>query len=157
MFMRAHLDDPGWFQTGSYAKFDRQARDLLDGQQRLFLIDDPARTDLAQYPPAFPALLALIYSVTGDRSAYSAQIVLWSFDLIVSFVLIAGIAVTAFGWRAGICGWVFRWRCRRYLRYMLRTRRLTRPRCGLCWQATGYCCWQRGGTVFGWRSRRVSR
>ena len=24
-FMRAHLDDPAWFQFGSYAKFDRQA------------------------------------------------------------------------------------------------------------------------------------
>jgi 4-amino-4-deoxy-L-arabinose transferase-like glycosyltransferase len=102
MFMRAHLDDAGWFQTGSYAKFDRQARDLLDGRQRLFLIDDPARTDLAQYPPAFPALLAVIYSVTGDRSAYAAQVVLWLFDLVLSFVLIVGITVTAFGWRAGI-------------------------------------------------------
>src|SRR5687768_6715933 len=55
-FMRAHLNDPGWFQTGSYAKFDRQARDILDGRQSLFWIEDPTRTDLAQYPPAFPAL-----------------------------------------------------------------------------------------------------
>src|SRR5919112_5950401 len=79
-FMRAHLNDPGWFQVGSYAKFDRQARNILDGKQRLFWIDDPARTDLAQYPPAFPALVALIYKVTGERSAYSAQIVLWFAD-----------------------------------------------------------------------------
>ncbi|HKR15169.1 MAG TPA: glycosyltransferase family 39 protein [Pyrinomonadaceae bacterium] len=102
MFMRAHLDDPGWFQTGSYAKFDRQARNILEGQQRLFLIDDPARTDLAQYPPGFPALLAAIYSVTGNYSATSSQIVLWLFDLVLSFVLIVGMTVTAFGWRAGI-------------------------------------------------------
>src|ERR1044072_1679047 len=101
-FMRAHLDDPAWFQTGSYAKFDRQARDILDGRQNLFWIDDPKRTDLAQYPPAFPALVALIYKITGERSAYSVQIVLWLFDLILSFVLIADIAVTAFGWRAAI-------------------------------------------------------
>jgi 4-amino-4-deoxy-L-arabinose transferase-like glycosyltransferase len=100
--MRAHLNDPGWFQVGSYAKFDRQARDILDGSQKLFWIDDPARTDLAQYPPAFPALVALIYKVSGDRSAYAAQLALWFADLIVSFVLIVGIAVTAFGWRAGV-------------------------------------------------------
>ena len=101
-FMRAHLHDPAWFQSGSYAKFDRQAQDILDGRQRLFWIDDPARTDLAQYPPAFPALVAVIYKVTGERSAYSVQTVLWFIDLIVSFVLIAGIAVTAFGPRAAI-------------------------------------------------------
>jgi len=101
-FMRAHLNDPAWFQVGSYAKFDRQARDILDGRQRLFWIDDPARTDLAQYPPAFPAFVALIYKVTGDRSVYTVQIVLWSLDLILSLLLIGGIALTAFGWRAAI-------------------------------------------------------
>ncbi|HEV8426365.1 MAG TPA: glycosyltransferase family 39 protein [Pyrinomonadaceae bacterium] len=101
-FMRAHLNDPAWFQTGSYAKFDRQAREILDGRQRLFWIDDPTRTELAQYPPAFPALVALIYKLSGDRSACSAQLVLWFLDLIVSQLLIAGIAVTAFGWRAAI-------------------------------------------------------
>lgn len=101
-FMRAHLQDPAWFQIGSYAKFDRQARDILDGHQNLYWIDDPARTDLTQYPPGFPALLALIYKVTGERSVYSAQIVLWFADLILSFLLIAGITHTAFGWRAAI-------------------------------------------------------
>ena len=101
-FMRAHLNDPAWFQVGSYAKFDRQAREILDGRQRLFWIDDATRTDLAQYPPAFPALVALIYKVTGDRSAYSVQLVLWFADLIVSLLLIAGIAATAFGERAAI-------------------------------------------------------
>jgi hypothetical protein len=101
-FMRAHLNDPAWFQVGSYAKFDRQARDILDGRQRLFWIDDSARTDLAQYPPAFPALVALIYKVTGDTSAYPVQIVLWFLDLILSLLLIGGIAFTAFGPRAAI-------------------------------------------------------
>ena len=100
--MRAHLHEAAWFQFGSYAKFDRQARDILDGRQRLYWIDDPTRTDLTQYPPGFPALLALIYKLTGERSAYSAQIVLWFADLILSFLLIAGIAHTAFGWRAAI-------------------------------------------------------
>ena len=101
-FMRAHLDDPAWFQVGSYAKFDRQARDILDGRQRLFWIDDPTRTDLAQYPPAFPALVALIYKVTGEHSAYSVQLVLWFADLVLSLLLIGGIAYTAFGPRAAI-------------------------------------------------------
>ena len=101
-FMRAHLNDPAWFQVGSYAKFDRQARDILDGRQKLFWIDDATRTDLAQYPPAFPALLALIYKISGKPSAYTVQLVLWFADLILSFVLIAGIAWTAFGERAAI-------------------------------------------------------
>ncbi len=100
--MRAHLNDPAWFQVGSYAKFDRQARDILDGRQRLFWIDDPTRTDLAQYPPAFPALVALIYKVTGDYSAYSVQLVLWSIDLSLSLLLIAGIALSVSGTRAAI-------------------------------------------------------
>ncbi|HEV8167709.1 MAG TPA: glycosyltransferase family 39 protein, partial [Pyrinomonadaceae bacterium] len=101
-FMRAHLNDPAWFQTGSYAKFDRQAREILDGRQRLFWIDDATRTDLAQYPPGFPALVALIYKISGNASAYSVQLVQWSIDLILSFFLIMGIAFTAFGRRAAI-------------------------------------------------------
>ena len=101
-FMRAHLNDPAWFQVGSYAKFDRQARDILDGRQRLFWIDDSTRTDLAQYPPAFPAFVAFIYKVTGDKSAYTVQIILWFLDLILSPLLICGIAFTAFGLRAAI-------------------------------------------------------
>jgi 4-amino-4-deoxy-L-arabinose transferase-like glycosyltransferase len=101
-FMRAHLDDPAWFQVGSYAKFDRQAQDILNGGQHLFWIDDATRTDLAQYPPAFPALVALIYKISGDRSAYSVQLVLWFLDLLLSIGLIAGMAFTAFGPRAAI-------------------------------------------------------
>lgn len=101
-FMRAHLHDQAWFQVGSYAKFDRQASNILDGKQRLFWIDDPTRTDLSQYPPAFPAAVAVIYKLSGERSAYVVQNVQWIVDLILSFVLITGIAWTAFGWRAAI-------------------------------------------------------
>jgi 4-amino-4-deoxy-L-arabinose transferase-like glycosyltransferase len=101
-FMRAHLNDPGWFQIGSYAKFDSMARAILDGEQKLFWIDDPSRTDLAQYPPAFPPVVALIYKAAGDRSAYAVQSVQWIADLVITFVLVTGITVTAFGWRAGI-------------------------------------------------------
>ena len=99
-FMRANLHDPGWFQVGSYAKFDRQARDILDGKQRLFWIDDPTRTDLTQYPPGFPAAVALIYKFSSQRSAYVVQNVQWIVDMILTFVLIVGITWTAFGWRA---------------------------------------------------------
>lgn len=101
-FMRAHLHDPAWFQVGSYAKFDRQVNSFLDGTQNLFWINDPTRTDFAQYPPGFPALVALIYKASGDRSAYAVQSVQWIADVLLSFVLVTGIAVTAFGWRAGI-------------------------------------------------------
>lgn len=101
-FMRAHIYDPAWFQTGSYEKFDRQARAILNGKQRLFWIDDPTRTDLSQYPPAFPAAVALIYKYSEQRSPIVVQSVQWIIDLIVSFVLITGIAWTAFGWRAAI-------------------------------------------------------
>jgi hypothetical protein len=101
-FMRAHLQDPGWFQIGTFGRFEGQARDILDGRQNIFWIDDPSRTDLAQYPPAFSALVALIYKLTGHHSVYAVQIVLWVLDLILSFVLIGGIAFTAFGWRAAV-------------------------------------------------------
>ena len=100
-FMRAHLHDPGWFQVGTYAQFDRQARAIIEGRQHLFWIDDPTRTDLVQYPPAYPLMLAVIYSVTANWSVYSAQIVQWTADLVLSPLLIVGITVTAFGWRAG--------------------------------------------------------
>src|SRR4029078_4487149 len=55
-----------------------------------------------QYPPAFPAFVALIYKVTGDRSAYSVQLVLWFLDLILSFLLVTGIAFSVSGMRAAI-------------------------------------------------------
>ncbi|HSB28320.1 MAG TPA: glycosyltransferase family 39 protein [Pyrinomonadaceae bacterium] len=100
-FMRAHLNDASWFQFGSYAIFDRQAKDILQGRQRLFLIGDPSRTDLVQYPPAYPATVALIYKLTGNLSASSVQYWQWAADLVLSLILITGIAVTAFNWRVG--------------------------------------------------------
>ena len=98
-FMRTHLNDPGWFQSGSYAVFDRQALAILEGTQHVFWIDDATRTDLAQYPPAFPAWVATIYKLTNQRSAYTVQTIQWLLDLVLTPLLIGGIAVTAFGWR----------------------------------------------------------
>ena len=46
--------------------------------------------------------MALVYKLGGDRSAYAVQSVQWIADLIFSFVLVTGIAVTAFGPRVGI-------------------------------------------------------
>jgi len=101
-FMRAHLNDPGWFQSGSYAVFDRQAEAILEGKQHFFWINEPTRTDLAQYPPAFPAWVAIIYKLTHHHSAYAVQTVQWLVDLILTPLLIGGIAITAFGWRTFI-------------------------------------------------------
>src|SRR5690242_12309851 len=101
-FMRAHLNDASWFQFGSYAIFDQQARDILDGRQPIFLINDPSRTDLVQYPPAYPVTVGLIYKFTGNHSAYAVQIVQWLCDLVFSFTLITGIAIIAFDWRVGL-------------------------------------------------------
>lgn len=100
--MRAHLHDPGWFQSGSYSIFDRRARNILEGRERPFWIDDSSRTDLIQYPPAFPWWVAAIYSLTNDRSAYAVQNVQWILDLILVVGLCTGIAVTAYGWRVGV-------------------------------------------------------
>ncbi len=101
-FMRAHLNDPAWFQTGSYQVFDRRARSLLNGSERLFWIDDPSRTDLVQYPPAFPWLIATVYWLTGEHSAYAVQNFQWIIDLFLTMLLATGIAVSAYGWRAGL-------------------------------------------------------
>jgi 4-amino-4-deoxy-L-arabinose transferase-like glycosyltransferase len=101
-FMRAHLNDPSWFQSGSYEVFDRRARSMLDGSERLFWIDDPSRTDLVQYPPAFPWLVATIYWVTGEHSAYAVQNVQWVIDVFLTMLLATGLAVTAYGWRVGV-------------------------------------------------------
>jgi 4-amino-4-deoxy-L-arabinose transferase-like glycosyltransferase len=100
-FLRAHLDEPGWFPSGIYANFDRQAQDWLDGRGSMFLIDDPSRTDAAIYPPGYPLWLAFIYSVTGSRSPGAVQNVQWVLDSF-SVLLIVGLGVTAFGWRAGL-------------------------------------------------------
>ena len=74
-FLRAHLEDPAWFQRGSYRVFDKRANDILDGKARLYWIDDPTRTDQAQYPPAYPWLVAAVYRISGNHSPYSVQTV----------------------------------------------------------------------------------
>ena len=96
-FQRAHLNDAAWFQYGSYGVFDKKANAILDGTGQ-FWIDDPTRTDLIQYPPAYPWMVAAIYRLTGERSAYSVQAVQATLDLFFCMFLITGLAVTAYGW-----------------------------------------------------------
>lgn len=100
-FLRAHLDEPGWFPSGIYANFDRQAQDWLDGRSSIFWIDDPAHTDSAIYPPGYPLWLAFVYTLAGNRSPAAVQNVQWVLDSF-SVLLIIGIGVTAFGWRTGL-------------------------------------------------------
>ncbi len=105
-FLRAHLDDPGWFPSGIYANFDRQARDWLDGRASIFWIDDPSHTDAAIYPPGYPLWLAFVYTLTGNRSPAAVQTAQWVLDAL-SVLLIVGLGVTAFGWSAGLwAGWI---------------------------------------------------
>lgn len=100
-FLRAHLSEPGWFPSGIYAAFDRQAQGWLDGRASIFWIDDPAHTDAAIYPPGYPLWLAFIYTLTGTRSPVTVQNVQWVLDAF-SVLLIVGAGVTAFGWRTGL-------------------------------------------------------
>lgn len=101
-FMRAHLNDAGWFQHGSYRVFDKRATELLEGRSPVFWINDPTRTDMVQYPPAFPWWVAAIYRIGHDHSAYGVQRVQWVADLVLSMLLTTGIALTAFGWRPAL-------------------------------------------------------
>jgi len=100
-FVQAHLSDPGWFQSGTYAIFDRHAQKILDGQASIFWIDDPAHTEAAIYPPGYSAWLALVYTVTGERSAFATQRVQWVLDAL-AVLLVVGIGVTAYGWQCGL-------------------------------------------------------
>ncbi|MDX6384461.1 MAG: hypothetical protein QOK48_2034 [Blastocatellia bacterium] len=100
-FLRAHLDDPGWFPSGIYANFDRQAQDWLDGRASIFWIDDPSHTDAAIYPPGYPLWLAFVYTLSGNRTPAAVQNVQWVLDSF-SVLLIVGFGVSAFGWRAGL-------------------------------------------------------
>jgi 4-amino-4-deoxy-L-arabinose transferase-like glycosyltransferase len=100
-FLRAHFDDPGWFPSGIYGAFDRQAQNWLDGRASIFWIDDPSHTEAAVYPPGYPLWLAFIYTLTGNRSPAAVQNVQWLLDSF-SVLLVVGAGVTAFGWRTGL-------------------------------------------------------
>jgi len=100
-FLRARLDEPGWFPYGIYGAFDQQAQDWLDDRSSIFWIDDPSRTDKANYAPGYPLWLALIYKLSGSRSPEVVQNVQWVLDSF-AVLLIAGAGVTAFGWRVGL-------------------------------------------------------
>ncbi len=101
-FLRAHIDDPGWFPSGIYGVFDRQAQNWLDGRAAIFWIDDSSHTDAAVYAPGYPLWLALIYKLSGTRSPLVVQNVQWVLDAF-SVILIIGVGVTAYGWRVGLC------------------------------------------------------
>jgi 4-amino-4-deoxy-L-arabinose transferase-like glycosyltransferase len=101
-FLGARLTDAGWFQYGSYKIFDERAQNILDGKESFFWIEDSSRTDLIQYPPAFPVWVAFIYGATGERSAAAVLRVHWLLDALIMPVLIVGIGMTAYGWRAGL-------------------------------------------------------
>src|SRR5437667_2408494 len=97
-FLRARLDEPGWFPYGIYGAFDQQAQDWLDGRASIFWIDDPSRTDKAIYAPGYPLWLALIYKLSGSRSPGIVQNVQWVIDSF-AVLLIVGDGVTSFCWR----------------------------------------------------------
>ena len=101
-FVRDHLYDAAWFQYGSYRVFDKTAQNILDGRARIFWIDDSTRTDQVQYPPAYPWFVAIVYRLTGNRSAYEIQRVQAVMDLLLSLLLTSGIAVTLYGWRVAM-------------------------------------------------------
>ncbi len=100
-FVQNNLNEPGWFQSGTYAIFDRHAQKILDGQASIFWIGDPAKTEAAIYPPGYAAWLALVYTITGERSASATQRVQWMLDAL-AVLLVIGVGVTAYGWPAGL-------------------------------------------------------
>jgi Dolichyl-phosphate-mannose-protein mannosyltransferase len=99
--MRGRLSDAAWFQYGSYKVFDDQAQDILDQKQSLFWISDSSRTDKIVYPPGYSLWLALVYKLTGSRSAVDVQDVQLVIDSL-AVLLIVGIGVTAYGWTIGL-------------------------------------------------------
>jgi len=105
-FLRAHFDDPGWFQFGSYVVFDRQAQNILDHKEPMFWINDSSRTDQIIYPPGYPLWVAAIYGATGDRSPVAVQRVQLVLDSL-AVLLLVGIGATAFRWSIGIAAGKF--------------------------------------------------
>lgn len=104
-FIRAHFNDPGWFQFGSYAVFDRQAEAILDRKEPLFWINDSSRTDRIIYPPGYPLWMAFINGLTGDRTPGSLQWVQLVLDSL-SILLLIGIGATAYGMKVGLAAGV---------------------------------------------------
>jgi hypothetical protein len=104
-FLRAHFDDPGWFQFGSYSVFDRQAQNILDHKEPIFWINDSSRTDQMIYPPGYPVWMASIYAATGERSPVAVQRVQLVLDSL-SVLLLVGIGASAFRWNVGIAAGV---------------------------------------------------
>ena len=100
-FLAERIDDGAWFQHGSYRIFDARAQGILDGTEPVFFLNDPTRTDLVQYPPGFPLLVAFIYQVTGERSAMSVLRVIWWLDALATPLLLLAVGTAAFGRRAG--------------------------------------------------------
>jgi hypothetical protein len=101
-FLRNRLDDPGWFQRGTYAAFEERAVAVLDGKEAIFWVRDPSRTDVIFFPPGYALTIAIIFRLTGRHSVYAVQTVQAVVDLFVSLLFITGLAVTAFGLRAGM-------------------------------------------------------
>jgi len=100
-FLRAHFEDPSWFQFGSYAVFDARAQGILDHKTSAFWISDPSRTDQIIYPPGYPLWMAFVYAITADRSPASVQKVQLIIDSL-SVLLIMGIGATAYGETVGL-------------------------------------------------------
>src|SRR5918911_871664 len=92
-FIHAHLNDPSWFQSGSYAVFDNQAQAILDRREPLFWIKDSSRTDAIVYPPGYPLWIALLYKLTGVRSPVVVQYAQTVLDSL-AVLLVVGIGVS---------------------------------------------------------------
>ncbi len=106
-FLAERIDDGAWFQHGSYKIFDARAQGILDGTEPVFFLNDPTRTDLVQYPPGFPLLVAFIYQVTGERSALAVLSAIWWLDALATPLLLFAVGTVAFDRRAGYCAAAF--------------------------------------------------
>ena len=100
-FMSHHLADAQFFQPGTFAGFHDQAERMLDGRAPYFWLSEGDSIDDIQRCPGYSLWIALIYRVSGVRSAAAVQSVQWALDAF-SVLLVFGIGLTAFGWRTGI-------------------------------------------------------
>ncbi len=100
-FVGTHLNDAGWFPYGIYNIFDQQANAILSGSAPAFWIGDPSQTNAAIYPPGYSLWLAMIYGISGIRSAHVVQIIQTILDS-VSVLLIVVTGANAFKWSVGV-------------------------------------------------------